>query len=159
VNVSNPFTTIHGPKDGQRTWPRHRPGEQLRLCEARSFFVKKSSNFSRINMQSRSSLKFFFSKNPLNFTKNNPQSRPFKWAGLPPVRAYISRNWALLGRIRHDDVFLFSVKLLFIYNSTNFIKNIIKQIKIKNVKPSLLNSTQLALSTCFSVIFWLLMWI
>jgi hypothetical protein len=118
-------SAIHGCRIGQADGPdRARPG----------LFAKKFSNFSRINPQSRPPLRFFFAKKPSDFTEINPQSRPFKWVGLPPcgpVYHVPGPYWAEFGPTMFS---YFPANLLFIYNGSNFIKNIIKQIKIKKCK-------------------------
>ena len=64
----------------------------------------------------------FFANKPSNFTKINPQSRPFKWVGLPPAGTVYRRTWALLGRIRPDDVFLFSCEFIIYLKRLKFCK-------------------------------------
>jgi hypothetical protein len=85
------------------------------------YLCKKALILYRNQPAVRSSSCFFFSKKPSNFTKINPQSSPFKWAGLPPVRAYISPDFGLTE------------------------PNSAQSNKTKNANPSLLNSTQLPL--------------
>jgi hypothetical protein len=98
-------------------------------------FLQKSSRTLVESTRSLGLLSgFFFAKKPSDFTEINPQSRPFKWVGLPPcgpVYHVPGPYWAEFGPTMFS---YFPTNLLFIYNGSNFIKNIIKQIKIKKCK-------------------------
>jgi hypothetical protein len=115
-------SAIHGCRIGQVDGPyRARP----------RLFTKKSSNFSRINPQSRPPLRFFLQKNPQTLPKSNRNPGLLSGSAcLPcgPVYRVPGPYWAEFGPTMFS---YFPANLLFIYNGSNFIKNIIKQIKIK----------------------------
>ena len=117
------------PKAGQWGWPRRQPFPAVgsgawtaQSVRGVVFLQKKTSNFSRINPQSRPPLSFFLQKSPQTLPKSTCNPGLLNGPACLPLGPVSRRTWTLLGRIRPNDVFLFSCEFVIYLKRLKFCK-------------------------------------